>query len=765
MAAERSGARSLADWLRAWSDAELAALVLARPDLVVPVPADLGVLATRVADRVHVARALDGLDRFALQVLDALLLLDQPADPAAVADLLGVDPAGALEHLENLALVWDAPQLRLVAGLAAAIPRPAGLGRPAGALLRRTDRAVLAGMLAAQGLPATNDRDEAATRLARALRLPDDEDERRVLAAVDAGGGIGQVGGALSVADPADPSPVRRLLARGLLVPIDADTVELPREIGTALRPTLLPGVTPTPPPLELTGAPGDIDATGALEAGEAARLTGLLLAAVGNDPPAERKSGGLGARDLRTLSRHLGATEQTTALVAEIAYGAGLLGRTTAVDPSFAPTHDADGWGRGELPDRWERIARAWLAAPNVVAEVGARDEHDAVVTALAQQSYRPVARALRTALLGVLASAPTGRAPTRDALVARLAWQTPRRMPAYLPLVDATLAEAAFLGVTVGTALTGFGRALLAGTKPADALQRALPPFVDHLLLQGDHTAVAPGPLPTTLAREMALLADVESPGSATVYRFTPATVRRALDAGWSAGDVHAFLTRVGRGDVPQGLSYLVDDTARRHGLLRAGTAAAYLRCDDEQLLTEVVSDPRLEGLRLRRIAPTVLIAGAAPGPLIEGLRAAGYAPVGERADGGVSIVGREPTRAGRGVTPSFPAPREGDAERVVASLRAGDRASRAGSRPGAEPSGITSTLALLEGAASAGSPVLLGYVNAQGQDSRRIVEPQSVAAGLLTAYDHKTQERRSFALHRITDVRVVEPGDTVA
>jgi hypothetical protein len=261
------------------------------------------------------------------------------------------------------------------------------------------------------------------------------------------------------------------------------------------------------------------------------------------------------------------------------------------------------------------------------------------------------------------------------------------------------------------------------------------------------------------------MALLADVESPGSATVYRFTPATVRRALDAGWSAGDVHAFLTRVGRGDVPQGLSYLVDDTARRHGLLRAGTAAAYLRCDDEQLLTEVVSDPRLEGLRLRRIAPTVLIAGAAPGPLIEGLRAAGYAPVGERADGGVSIVGREPTRAGRGVTPSFPAPREGDAERVVASLRAGDRASRAGSRPGAEPSGITSTLALLEGAASAGSPVLLGYVNAQGQDSRRIVEPQSVAAGLLTAYDHKTQERRSFALHRITDVRVVEPGDTVA
>ena len=35
--------------------------------------------------------------------------------------------------------------------------------------------------------------------------------------------------------------------------------------------------------------------------------------------------------------------------------------------------------------------------------------------------------------------------------------------------------------------------------------------------------------------------LLADVESRGGATVYRFTPSSVRRALDAGWSAAEVH--------------------------------------------------------------------------------------------------------------------------------------------------------------------------------------------------------------------------------
>jgi hypothetical protein len=742
----REPARSLADWLRAWSDEELAALVAARPDVVVPVPTDVSVLATRVADRVHVARALDGLDRFALQVLDALLLGEDPAE------VLGTDVAPALQQLEDLALIWDTPH-RPAAGVAAAIPRPAGLGRPAGQLYRRTDRAVLTGMLAAHGLAPTSDRDEAATRLSRVLSLPDDAEERRVLEAVDAGGGTGQVGGALALSEPDDPSPVRRLIARGRLVPLDDATVELPRELGRALRGRLLTP-SPTPPPLEPTAQRGDLDAAGALEASEVVRLTALLLDALGDDPPTERKSGGLGARDLRALARSVGASEQTTALLAEIAYAAGLVGRTTSVDAAFAPTHDADAWGRGELPERWERLAAAWLASPGVVAEVGARDDRDAVVTALGQQAYRPAARELRAALLRVLAAADGP--VTRASVLARLTWLTPRRMTAYLPLVEPTLVEAALLGVTVGDGITSFGRALLSGGA-ATALAAAMPATVDHVLLQADHTAVAPGPLPAELARDMALVADVESPGSATVYRFTPATMRRALDAGWTAAELHAFLTRVGRGDVPQGLSYLVDDTARRHGLLRAGTAGAYLRCDDEQLLTEVIADHRLEPLRLRRIAPTVVVAAATPGPLVEALRAAGYAPVGERADGGVAVLGRDRVRAARGVTPSFAG--HGDPARIVAALRAGDRAARAGGR--AERTGITSTLAVLEGAAAAGSPVLLGYVNAQGQDSRRIVEPQSVAAGLLTAFDHTTQERRSFALHRITDVQAVDPG----
>ncbi|MGH3745207.1 MAG: helicase-associated domain-containing protein, partial [Mycobacteriales bacterium] len=517
------------------------------------------------------------------------------------------------------------------------------LGRPAAQLLRRTDRPVLAGMLAAHGLPGAYDPDEATARLVRVLAVPDDPDEVRVLEAVDAGGGVGHVADAMRPGDPADPSPVRRLVARGLLIPVDTETVELPREIGTALRPRLLPQVPVEPPPYEPAGPGRGTDATGALEAAESVRLTAALLAYWGEHPPAERKSGGLGARDLRAAARQVGTSEQNIALVAEIVYAAGLLGRTTALDPAFAPTSDADAWDRLELPERWQRLARAWLAMPSVTTEVGSRDERDAVVTALAQQSYRPAARELRAALLAEMGGGPA----TGGSVVARLAWRTPRRMATYEPLLAPTLAEAAFLGVVVGEAVTSFGTALLAGGGAAE-LGRALPASVDHVLLQADHTAVAPGPLPADLARDMALVADVESPGSATVYRFTPATLRRALDVGWTAADLHAFLGRIGRGPVPQGLSYLVDDTARRHGLLRAGTATSYLRCDDETLVAEVVADPRCQGLRLRRIAPTVLVSGIGAGALIDGLRAAGYAPVGERPDGGVEVLGRQPLRA---------------------------------------------------------------------------------------------------------------------
>jgi predicted DNA-binding transcriptional regulator YafY len=51
-----------------------------------------------------------------------------------------------------------------------------------------------------------------------------------------------------------------------------------------------------------------------------------------------------------------------------------------------------------------------------------------------------------------------------------------------------------------------------------------------------------------------------------------------------------------------------------------------------------------------------------------------------------------------------------------------------------------------------------VWIGYVNAHGQESHRIIEPLEIDGGYVAAYDHRTDEVRTFAIHRITGLAEV-------
>ncbi|MFI9802416.1 helicase-associated domain-containing protein [Streptomyces sp. NPDC052302] len=857
--------RSLAEALRARDDASLAVLLRSRPDLVTPVPTDLTQLATRAGTRASVVRALERLDRFALQTAEALAVA---ADPATYAELLGLmagadgDPvvAGALPQalgtLRDQALVWGGDdRLRLVRTARELLapspqhPSPTGLGP--------TVREAAAGMspgriqeiVTAAGLPSTHDAVSALDALTalftdrrRMAALLDEApvDSLEVLSRLVWGPPYGQV--------TADPAPrLRWLMDRGLLLPTAPGTVVLPREAALHLRGGRAHRATePLPPSVEpaATHSAQVVDATAAGQAYTALATVEELLKDWHEGGPPVLRAGGLSVRDLKRTAVALDVPEPVAAFWVELAYAAGLVASDGEADERYAATPAYDEWLERPAAERWTALARAWLAATRTAGVVGGRDAKDRTLSALGPGLDRSAAPEVRHRVLALLAVLPEGSAPAADSVLARLRWERPLRGPQRDDdlrgrLARWTLDEAERLGVTGRGALSSHGRALLgapsappAGTAdvtagpsatgpiaegPAGAphgapageptgpgdklpvhhehprpverldplppaeqaaaaaaaarlLAPLLPEPLDHVLLQADLTAVAPGPLRRPLADTLGVLADVESKGGATVYRFTPGSVRRALDAGRSASDLHAFLAQHSRTPVPQPLAYLIDDVARRHGQLRVGAASAYVRCDDDALLNEILADKRAAGLRLRRLAPTVLAAQSDPATLLEGLRAMGFAPAAESAEGDVLITRADahrtpPRTAPEPVPDGPPAPDATLLTAAIRAIRAGDLASTAPRRPsGAAPAASggelprttsAETLATMQAAVLTGEALWIGYVNAEGAASQRVIAPVRVEGGFVTAYDHTADEVRTYPLHRITGV----------
>jgi predicted DNA-binding transcriptional regulator YafY len=95
------------------------------------------------------------------------------------------------------------------------------------------------------------------------------------------------------------------------------------------------------------------------------------------------------------------------------------------------------------------------------------------------------------------------------------------------------------------------------------------------------------------------------------------------------------------------------------------------------------------------------------------------------------------------------------------VVTAIRAGDRSSAARPMRGTSASTPTDVIAMLRQAAEAREQLVIGYVGNDGTVAERMVRPERVEGGQVTAYDERSDSQRSFALHRITAVsRPVDP-----
>jgi len=738
----------LGSWLADLPDERLIRLLERRPDLAQPPPGSIAALAARAQARQSLKAASDELDFLRLAVIDALLVLHADSEPVSVTKLLALtdgrapesDVLDALDDLKERALVWGDTELRAAPDAGAGLP-----WHP--------------------GQVTLEDASQSAEQIAELIDGLDDP-QRELLDRLLEGSPLGRTRDAAPGA-PAD-RPVPQLLAMGLLRRIDADTVILPRHVGQVMRGEEPgPVALAAPDPVVATTTSADVDAVAAGAAIDLLREFDVLLETLGAAPISELRSGGLGVREVRRLAKVTGIDEARLGLLLELAAAAGLIASglpdpqpSNGEAPYWAPTVAADRFAEASPADRWYLLANTWLDLPARPTLIGTRGPDAKPYAALSDSLYSTAAPLDRRLLLGMLAELPPGAGVDKRTASTALIWRRPRwtkrLQPA--PMAD-LLAEAHLVGLVGRGAISTPGRGLLDGPDDGsadvvDAMARVLPAPIDHFLVQADLTVVVPGPLERQLAEELAAVATVESAGTAMVYRVSEQSIRHALDIGKTAGALHSLFDKHSKTPVPQGLTYLIDDVARRHGQLRIGMAASFVRCEDPALLAQAVASSEGQALSLRTLAPTVAISQAPINEVLAALQDAGFAPAAEDSTGAIVDIrargARVPAPQRRRPHRPMPRPSGESLSAVVGVLRKVTTAPFGSVR--IDPA---VAMSLLQHAALRQDTVVIGYVDAAGVATQRVVSPITVAGGQLVAFDSASGRAREFAIHRITSV----------
>ena len=730
--------RSFADYLRTLDDAALISLFSHRPDLVTPVPPDVASLAVRASSAPSLARAIDALNAWQYQVLEACAIATEPFTEKTIAALTDKTALFVMPGLLERGLIFQGKD---------------------GFYIPTTVREILGNEI--QGLGPQ-------TVVKLNLKKLDEAPPaaQKALEAMVWGPPRG------TVADVKKPGAgVAWLLENNFVVAANTKTVLLVREVALALRGGKLHKELQIQAPTLKT---------------EKRDLKSVQLAAIANittflrwteevlnfwaqEPADALRSGGLGVRDLKVLSTHLGVDTSCAAFIAEVAYLSGLV--TIDADDRILPTTQFDIWLMQTPSAKWQTLASAWLITSRVSGLVG-KDESKNVAP-LGPELDRVSAAPIRKLTLRLLAENPSV-APEFNSFAALAGWHMPAKRSNGIPTeyLQWTLRESEWLGITGQGVISKYGLEFLEGGE-LESINEDLPKPVDHILIQSDHTAIAPGPLEHEIAQELAILAEIESRGGATVYRFSEATIRRGLDHGRSGDEIKAFLKKTSKTPMPQPLEYLIADVAKKHGKLRVGNTSAFIRCEDASLIAQIMSDKRLELLSLRQIAPEVLICQHDAGDAMNILRSFGYLPAGEDSQGAL-LSGPRIQRAKTKARPpriigEFERPDEIQLEGALRALRTGEKSSHrqstmrniAANALGSLPrTTANETLDILTDYLQnqPATSLSIGYADNNGLVSHRIIDPLKLSAGSLLARDHATGEVKSFRIARITGVAAI-------
>ena len=415
--------------------------------------------------------------------------------------------------------------------------------------------------------------------------------QRSVLHMLHANGGVGHSAAFQPGADP--DHPLAQMLAAGLLDRLDDTTVRV-----TGRLQVLLKRVAPSPPggvwttrnptepnhnePEEHPTDPHPTDPH--LVPRTVQLITDVCdaLEDLATHPITPLNRGGIGIREIKKIATRRGITEELASMQLTFLLETKLLalGETTprfegSVEPFFAITEAALDFLESDLATQWAQLISNWLTSDYAPWLVDGSD-----VRIGQKEAYSPLAARLRE----LWPKLSTGE--EMETLLWRLrpalAWQTS------VEVWDDLLAESR----QVGFAAAGAHAGELSTSELAQHLAAELPDPVDYLIVQSDHTILAPGPLRADDAHMLAAFAEKESSGMATVWRVTTDSLRHGFSRGLGSAAIVEFLSRMSPTPLPQSLTYVVEDTWRGPGVASNKTETTY-RVDTPQPPTPRVPD----------------------------------------------------------------------------------------------------------------------------------------------------------------------------
>ncbi|HEX5406385.1 MAG TPA: helicase-associated domain-containing protein [Pseudonocardiaceae bacterium] len=776
---------SFADYLAGLDEAALTGLLRTRPDVrVEPVPRGFGQLALRLSGPDSLGAALRSVDRDTLVVGQAAAVLGSSATVEAVARLVsaqGQAVRAALDELCGHGLAWFASGVVcLPERLAEHWSSEIGGGRPLATIgrsalaedLRSAATALgieVAGLRKSELIASLVDVLSDARTMADVVRMLPKPARDRLDELRHGYGqyypGYGGRGGGIDHGD-------QLLAAAGLVVRVNGRW-EMPREVGVASwlgqRELLVTGR----PEIPSVGISAESTLAGAQAAvQDLLRAVTAMLDEAGSNAIVALKKGGVGARERTRLATRLALPAEVVLLGVDVTAAAGLLGRT---DAGYAPTDGYPEWREARPARQWATLANAWFGLEHAPTSREVEGDKEVPPPLPLASAAGDVRRALLRAASGGSSVSAAGE---------RVDWFAPLHGYDAVQLPDkvaAAVREAYLLGVVAADMVTALGEALVAvvpaasgDVEPADVvadLATRVAGVVAEtpctVILQSDLTAVVSGQPTAGVSRLLGAAAVAEARGAASVWRFGPASVRAALDGGWTAPQLLAELAAVSDRQVPQPLEYLVTDVARRHGQIRVRGMRSCVVAD-ETTVTEILHTRSLAKLELARVAPTVLSSPYELDEVLARLRGAGLSPVAEDAAGQVIVERRREHRATTSRVPARSARRSGLSAAELATRLLADPTGRDGGAADISetferlaklnPRLDEAELMLLSDAVDHQSDVLITYRSRTGSQTVREIQPRQLYGQWLDSWCHLRDGQREFTVANIESVAPV-------